>query len=361
MAWDGAMIYLPPGGRDAQVFDQVRVRPRRGGFKVHFYADQLFHEMSSIALINKGPPRWVLSESLSQDLYRRVGAQAPDSEIVRLSMNRRAVGYYVEIEVPNKSFLRRHGRDAGGNLYKLLWAGRTLTQQHKKMTNQRGGHQDLVELVGGLNRCSGAAQWEFIQRNFNVDQMINCYAVGLCIQDWDGFFNNYYAYHDLRPGGKWEVYPWDKDKTWGDYDGAPSAYDWYSMPLTFGSGTRPAGSGIFGGFGGFGGGGPFGGGSQWWRPPGTFSGPLLANPEFRKRFLARLREICETTFTPETMGPVIRGLANRVEPEVAYRAAATGQSPAWALQEFHNDIQSFLNQVVHRREFILQHLTAEKP
>lgn len=357
-AWDAAMIYLPPGGQEARVFDQVRVRPRRGGFKVHFYADQLFNEMSAIALINKGPPRWVLTESLSQDLYRRAGAQAPDTEIVRLALNRRAAGYYVEVEVPNKSFLRRHGRDADGNLYKLLWAGRNLTQQHKKMTNPRGGHQDLIELVGGLNRSSGAAQWAFIQRNFNVEQMINCYAVGLCIQDWDGFFNNYYAYHDLRPGGKWEVYPWDKDKTWGDYDGASSAYDWYSMPLSFGSGNRSAGSAIFGGFGG---GGPFGGGSQWSRPPGIFSGPLLANPEFRQRFLARLREICQTIFTPETMGPVIRGLANRVEPEVAFRATATGQNPAFALQEFRNDIQSFLNQVVHRREFILQHLPAEKP
>ena len=66
MAWDGALIYMPPGGKEAQVFDQVRVRPRRGGFKVHFYADQLFNGMSAIALINKraaslGPDRIVVA------------------------------------------------------------------------------------------------------------------------------------------------------------------------------------------------------------------------------------------------------------------------------------------------------------
>ena len=42
-----------------------------------------------------------------------------------------------------------------------------------------------------------------------------------------------------------------------------------------------------------------------WRPGGTTGGAaglfstLLANPEFRKQFLARLREICSTIFTEE--------------------------------------------------------------
>ena len=109
--------------------------------------------------------------------------------------------------------------------------------------------------------------------------------------NWDGFFNNYFAWHDLKPGGKWEVFPWDEDKTWGDYDGASSRYDWYSMPLTFGmNGDQPPGSRARPGarsprFG-------MRPGTMWWRPPGWFSGPLLANAEFRKRFLAGLRGIC---------------------------------------------------------------------
>jgi hypothetical protein len=120
----------------------------------------------------------------------------------------------------------------------------------------------------------------------------------MCIQNWDGFFNNYFAYHDTGGTGRWEIYPWDEDKTWGDYDGAPAKYDWYEMPLTFGmNGVQPPKAVRGFGFG-------FGRGfTLWWREPGYFSGPLLANPQFRQRFLARLREVCATLFTEEKFFP----------------------------------------------------------
>jgi hypothetical protein len=120
------------------------------------------------------------------------------------------------------------------------------------------------------------------------------------------------------------------------------------MPLSYGmSGSRSARSWL--------GGGPFGG-TAWWRPPGYFSGPLLANAEFRKRFLIRLREVCETIFTPEKMGPAVNALAARLENEVRIRAELTGQDTATALQELQNDIRSFHYQIVNRRKFILREL-----
>ncbi|MBI3414938.1 MAG: lamin tail domain-containing protein, partial [Verrucomicrobia bacterium] len=39
---NGAFIYVPAGGGALQVFDHVRVSPRHGGFKVHFWKDQPF-------------------------------------------------------------------------------------------------------------------------------------------------------------------------------------------------------------------------------------------------------------------------------------------------------------------------------
>jgi hypothetical protein len=350
---DNTAIYLPPGGKQVQVFDYVRVRPRRGGLKVHFHADQPFSDMTGINLVFKGSPRYLLTEPLADELYRRTGVPVPATQHVRLWLDRRPLGYHLLVEQPNKSFLRRQGRAANGDLYKLLWYEYGLIAQHDKKTNPQTGHQDLVRLVEGLNRTSGIVQWDFIQQHFNVDEMINCYAVSMCIQDWDGFFNNYYTYHDLRPGGKWEVIPWDKDKTWGDYDGASRQYDWYEMPLTLGmNGDKSVKRPWFGGW-------PVAG-AEWWRPPGYFSGPLLANPEFRRRFLSRLREVCETIFTPEEMGPVIRSLETRLEAEVRVRAQMTRQDPAAAVAAFKNDIQSFHNQVAHRRKFILEQLASQK-
>ena len=108
------------------------------------------------------------------------------------------------------------------------------------------------------------------------------------------------------------------------------------------------------------GGGPFGGGASWWRPPGWFSGPLLANPQFRRAFLERLDEICKTVFTEEKMFPLINAMEKRLEPEIAIRASVTGQDPREALREFHNDIQSLRNQVINRRKFILAEIPKDR-
>ena len=345
--WNSAAIYSPPGAKEVSFFDHVHVRPRKGGLKVHFHKDQPLGEMTGINVIFEGSSRWVLSEPLSYELYRRAGVPAPISHHVRLWVAGRPLGYYLLVEQPNKAFLRHNGRAEDGNVYKALWYGQGLTGQHEKKTNPRAGHKDLVQVIDGLHRTSGAEQWAYIQQNFNVEEFANYYAVNMCIQNWDGFFNNYYAYHDLRSGGKWEMFPWDEDKTWGYYDGGPPNCDWYEMPLTIGMGSdSPAG-------GSWRGGGPYGGAS-WWRPPGHFSGPLLANREFRQRFLARVRELCETVFTPEKFGPVIQSLANRLEEEVRVRARLTDRDAEGAVRRFHENIESLRNQVVNRRKFLLE-------
>jgi hypothetical protein len=123
------------------------------------------------------------------------------------------------------------------------------------------------------------------------------------------------------------------------------------MPLNFGmNGVGESGSGFFGrrGFDG------------WWRPPGYFSGPLLANPEFRQRFLARLREICETVFNETKMLPLIEAMERRLEPEIPVRARAVGEDPAAAQKQFRADIDSFRRQVTNRRKFILSELNAAR-
>lgn len=348
--WGSLAVYLPPGGEPAQLFDHVHVRPRKGGVKVHFHKDQPFRGMTGINVIFEKSPRWLLSEPLAYDLYRLAGVPAPLTQHVRLWADGQPLGYYLLIEQPNRTFLRRNGRDPDGDLFKLLWYARGLIGQHEKKTNPHTGHGELLQVIEGLNRTSGAAQWDFIQQHFNVDAMIDYYAVNMCIQNWDGFWNNYFAYQSPRSGGKWEVFPWDEDKTWGEFDGGHA--DWYEMPLDSGmNGSSRAGGERFGS-------GPWGG-PPWWRPPGHFSGPLLANQEFRRRFLVRLRELCETVFTPERMTPLIDGLRDRLEEEISVSANLRGQAPAFALRQFHADIESFRKQVVHRREFILEQLARE--
>jgi len=349
--WSSAAIYIPPDGGTIEVHDYVQARPRKGGLKVHFLKDQPLAGMTGINVIFESAPRYVLSEPLAYELFRRLNVPSPASGHVRLWVDDRPLGYYLLVEQPNRAFLRRQGRDPDGNLYKLLWYERDVVRQHEKKTNTRAGHEDLLKLLKELNGQNGAPLWEVIQQRFNVDEMIDYFVGSMCIQNWDGFWNNYYAYHSPKAGGKWEMIPWDEDKTWGDFDGCSQQYDWYSMPLTFGMRGGKTERGSFFERG------PFGG-TSWWRPPGYFSGPLLADPEFRRRFLDRLREVCETVFTPATMDPIIDAMAQRLEPEIAVGAELRRVNPEAALAEFRNHIRSFHDQVQHRRQFILDQLGA---
>jgi hypothetical protein len=336
---NAAFIYLPPGGREVQTYDYVQAHPRKGGFKVHFLKDDRFQGMTGINVISEGPARWLLSEPLAYELYRAANVPAPLTEHVRAWVDGRPMGYQLLIEQPNKAFLKRNDRDDTGTMYKVLWYEEGLIKQHEKHTRPAEGHQDLIELHKKLTSSSGAAQWQFIDQNFNVDEFAGYYAVNMCIQNWDGFFNNYWLYHDKNGTGKWEMYPWDEDKTWGDYDGASPQYNWYSMPLTFGASNARM---------------EFGGG--WERPPGWFSGPLLANKDFRKQFLARLKDICERSFTDEKMLPLMAAMEQRLEPEVALRAKINGEDPNSAVRSLHSDMDSLRRQLKYRREFILKEL-----
>ncbi|HTL18139.1 MAG TPA: CotH kinase family protein, partial [Patescibacteria group bacterium] len=347
---DGAFVYVPPAGGEVLTFDHVYFRRRKGGLKIHFKKEQSFKGMTGINVIFESSPRWLLSEPMAYELYRLAGVPACLTEHVRLWVDGRLYGYYLVIEQPNKSFLARNTRNDNGSLYKVYWMYQGLVNQHHKKTKPTSDYNDLVSLESGLTGCSGEEQWQFIQKHFNVDEFNGYYAVNMCIENWDGFFNNYFLYHDEKGTGKWEMYPWDEDKTWGDYDGASRNYDWYEMPLTYGmnDGRGRGNQQRFFGFNG------------WERPPGFFSGPLLANPGFRKAFLARLNEICANCFTEEKMLPLINAMEKRLEPEIPIRAHLTGQSPRELLGRFYDDIQSLRNQVKYRRQFILEQIPKDR-
>ena len=82
-----AFVYVPPGGGEVQTFDHVQVRPRKGGFKVHFQKDRPLNGMTAINVIFEGAPRWILAEPLAYELYRMAGVPAEQSEHLRLYMD----------------------------------------------------------------------------------------------------------------------------------------------------------------------------------------------------------------------------------------------------------------------------------
>jgi hypothetical protein len=95
------------------------------------------------------------------------------------------------------------------------------------------------------------------------------------------------------------------------------------------------------------------GGPIWWRQGGHFSKPLLANPQFRKLFLARTKELVEKVYTEEVFGPLIKGLGERLEEEVKVRAGLYRQDPNGAVQHLRRNLESLRQHLVQRRRFLL--------
>ncbi len=341
-----AFVYYNPETRKTQLFDFVQVSPRQGGRKVHFYGDQMFDEMTGINLMFEYDERFPLTEMLAYEVYRRAGMAAEKSYHVRTWVNGKPIGYQLLVEQPNKAFLRRNKIRDDGNMYKLIWYGNGLVGQHEKKTNTREGHGDLVSMMKEVNTANDREQWDLIKKHFDVEQVATYFAVNTVLSYWDGFFNNYFAYHDVKGTGKWTMYPWDQDKTWGITDGSNRPL--YNMALTYGmNGDHPPGSSKT----------PGPGSSamihQWWRPPGWFSGPLLANPYFRKIFLSRTRELLEKVYNEEQMLPLIDGLKARLQEDVRLRAELHGADPANAMQRFEANLQFLREHLKKRRQFLL--------
>jgi hypothetical protein len=344
-----AFVFFDPKTGKTTLFDYVNVIPRNNerGYKVHFHKDHLLRGLSVVSIIFEGSERFLLAEALAYDVYRRAGNAAPLTDFMRLWVDGRMTGYHLMIEQPNRSFLRRNKVRDDGNLYKLIWYGGGVVGQHEKKTYPQTGHDDLLAVIDQLRKTQGEEQWKVIQENFNVDQVATYFAVNMVLSHWDGYFNNHFVYHDVHGSKKWEMYPWDQDKTWGHYDGIGRDEAFFDMPLTFGmEGDRAPGGQT---------GGPFGGGHvMWWRRGGYFSRPLLANPQFRKVFLERTRQILEKVYTKENYFPLIDELAERLAEDVKLRGRGMAGDAAYGSALLAHNLESLRTHLLKRREFLLE-------
>jgi len=288
-----------------------------------------------VNIIFESRDRSVLAEPLAFELYRRAGSPACRTEFVRLHIDDQLAGYHLLVEQVNSAFLRSNQLDANGDLYKLNWYEIGLEGQHERKGDPDGGHTALVDLVEQLKKTDGEEQWKLIEHNFKVSQVATYFAVNMALSHWDGFFNNYFAHRDGKGESKWRMFPWDQDMTWGSYHTLPDDQDFTDMLLTFGmEGDRPLRS-------------------NWWRPGGVFSSPLLANPIFRRKFLKETKRILEDIYSEENYFPVIDQLATQLRPEISVRATIIGELPATALARFDRNLESLKRHLKKRRAFLL--------
>jgi hypothetical protein len=110
-------------------------------------------------------------------------------------------------------------------------------------------------------------------------------------------------------------------------------------------GDQPPGGGGGGAFGG--------GGNSWWRAGGFFSAPLLANPQFRKIFLRKTRDILDNLYTEKAYFPLIDNLAKSLHEDVQLRAKLRGADSKAGLAELDHNTKSLKAHLEQRRQWLL--------
>ncbi len=236
-----AGAHSPSGARasvyfDGQFYDNVLAR-QRGAFtnadsqkfefndSQPFYVNPTLGRVPEINLNAQGDDGSFLRQTLAFESYAWAGAAASDSFLMQMRVNGRFDRVGIFIEQVDEGFLERHGLDPAGALYKFVQRennvssgpalGDLLTGVEKK-TRQFEDLSDLQQLIDALNLPTPEDRRAFVFDNLNLPQIINYLAVRTVIAEADDTAKNFYLYRDTTGNGEWSIFPWDKDRSFGE-------------------------------------------------------------------------------------------------------------------------------------------------
>jgi spore coat protein H len=332
----------------AEIFDGVGVRDRgdwarswpKKSLKLFFDRGQLFEGQKTLNLNSGWHDPAFVREPLAYHVYAAAGVPAPRSRMVRLHVNGQFRGLYVEVEQPDKAFLRRYGLE-GASAYKAasrsnqsdereLGGEAAYRLHYEKQTQKTESYEELQSFCQDLAGTTNALS--FFERRVDLDTYISYLAVTVLVQNWDCYNKNHYLVRDTLGSRKWVVVPWDVDRTFGDY--SRYGFSETRLPILHGTRERPGSTG-------------------WNRLADRF----LSEPRLRARFLDRLAALLETEFTAEKLYPVL----DRFESDIAAEAAMDRQRWGGGSGELSDEIAQLKRYIQERRAYVKSELKTLRP
>ena len=328
---------------DGEVYEGVRVRYRgdwartwpKKAFKIFFSRDKLFQGQECLNLNSGWRDPAFVREPLAYQIYAVCGAPAPRSRMVRLHLNGQFRGLYVEVEQPEKSFLRRLNLK-GASVFKAISRSNRADERdlgdeaayrahYESETRKVEGLVELQRLCQELDRATNTL--DFFTRHVDVDKYVNCLAATVLVQNWDCYNKNHFLVWDRGGSQKWLVVPWDLDRTMGDH--WHQHFDEAELPILLGTRQVP---------------GPTG----WNRMANRF----LGEPALRARFLDRLAGLLTTEFTTGKLFPIL----DRYESEIGPEAVLDRRRWGGGTGDLRSGIREVKRYIEERRAYLLREL-----
>jgi len=187
-----------------------------------FVDDQDFHGLDKFSLNNSVQDPTYMTEAICSELFLAAGVPTPRTTHARVWLNGRSLGLYVLKEGFDKAFLKRHFKNAKGNLYD----GGFLRDIDESLERTSGegdvtGRADLKALVAAAREPDPALRLERLGQVMDVDRFLSFAALEMLTWHWDGYVmkkNNYRLYHNPI-GNKMIFLPHGMDQMFWDPNG----------------------------------------------------------------------------------------------------------------------------------------------
>ena len=331
------------------VYENVKIRYRgqwartwpKKPLKIFFNEDKPFEGQKRLNLNSSFRDPSFIRETLAYHIYRAAGAPASQSQLVRVHLNGEFRGLYVQVEQPDKAFLKRNDLKgltivkASSRMKEADERTHATIEEYRMHYEQETQKED--EIYDELKQfCDGLASEKdalaFFKKNVDLEKYINYLAATALAQNWDGYNKNHFLVYDAKGSKKWFVLPWDLDRALGDH------WDWSfgraNLPLELGTQRLPGVTG-------------------WNRMLDRF----MSHPELRTRLANRIEELLRKEFTTEKLDPVIDQMhaAIKAEAELDYRRWPNESGMTWWRNEkvgLDASVKAVKKFIRDRREFL---------
>jgi parallel beta-helix repeat protein len=290
--------------------DGSRYLPKKS-LKVRFNGEPFVNGRDKLNFNAEYEDRSYIRAFVSSRVFKMAGQKCFDTDFARLFLNGDFLGLYQMTENMDEFFLEANGYDPNGSLFKATKDGACLSI-YDDLTNfweqktGSGNKEDLALLIEEINQVSVDEYPAFCSESLDYNQVVNMIACNMVLSNQSTYYHNYYMYRDANGNGKWEMLPWDLDKTF-------SVYSWRNY--TYGSAP--------------------------WTPDNPYFKKAILNPAMMNDIEVRANEIFDQVFTTDILWPMIDSLVTVLQPSVE--------------QDTTDDIQNvdeWLNQVQTEKGYI---------